>query len=240
MLVASNPITAIETVKAPNESKLWSDNITKGDLSTDLLDDTISSDTLNWLTCGIRTQIRQQLNPHHQGGTKGKGDAADSRRVRVETMITPRDFLTLFPNSQKYERKKKNKSKVPDCVRHPKFLKTKRLYYQKISNLRDLDGLFGNGWDIVFNRHDVGFALPPFNITLVETTVHSFKNQLARDDERFNVTYSNKEKYQSLKLSFSRSSRSRWSKDGKGESDWEKQTKMLQNQQQDVPPQENM
>ena len=72
------------------------------------------------------------------------------------------------------------------------------------------------------------------------TSLSSFKNQLARDDERFNVTYSNKEKYQSLKLSFSRSSRSRWSKDGKGESDWEKQTKMLQNQQQDVPPQENM
>jgi len=66
--------------------------------------------------------------------------------------------------------------------------------------MEELDEVFSEGWNIVFNGFDVGFALPPIDVSLVETKICSFKNQLERDDEVDNTAIHRRSSHTCLKV----------------------------------------
>merc|ERR1712137_667413 len=120
--------------------------------------------SLEWWKSNIASMINQQLNPANNGSA-AKGWTT-ARRMHLESLCPIPVYLGIFKDAKPFKRTKKSR-KIPKYLRPPVYLKTRRLYSQRFTSMRDLDQVFGEDWYTVFNGFDVGFALPPFDVRLV-------------------------------------------------------------------------
>ena len=175
----------------------------------------------------LLSMIRMKLNPDLHGGIKG-GTAA--KKIYITTLFSKEDFLLLFPDAKEHKviknpKKIKSTIKVPESLREkfyvngklpegfgcslPKSTTTKKLYSKKYRNLRDLDNLFGEDWDLYFKNKDVGFVLPVFEIRLVETLILSYKTKMSFSDDGKVVTWAEGKTHTSLSITLNRGCLSR-------------------------------
>lgn len=143
------------------------------------------------------------------------------------------DFIRLFPLAKQHS-EPKQKKKIPLRKRN-RFKTTRKLFSCAVSDLRELDAIFGTDWDYIFNGTSVGFVLPPMTFRLNLTTINSFKTALSKDLEKsFLVESSDKSTFTTISITLFRSTLSRWggyipSSGEYQESDWRNELLDLQN-----------
>lgn len=111
----------------------------------------------------------------------------------------------MFPTAIQMKGKPKKDQSV-------KFSRNRKLYEITFKNVEQLNHLFGEGWDIVYNKSSVGFCCPTITFRLRETTLISHKTKLTDDlEDGEEVHQVGKNIFTCVSISFFRSSESRWS-----------------------------
>ena len=195
----------------------------------------------------LLSMIRMKLNPCLHGGIRG-GTAA--KKMYITTLFSKEDFLLLFPSAVKHEVAKKPQKKtgkrerVPEEVRKkfyvngklpegfglrlPKSTTTKKLYSQKFRNLRDLDYLFGEDWDLYYHHKDVGYVLPVFEVRLIETIILSYKTRMSNTHDAKVVTFAEGKTHTTLSITLNRGCISRLTPFSTVEKDWLPEVRLMQ------------
>ena len=147
----------------------------------------------NFLLC----KIQQKLNPHFQGGKVAE------RKISFSERCTGEEFAELFPLAV-FTDEKKRKTPI-------KFTSSRKISEVQFSNVNQLTYLFGEGWDLVYNKTSVGFCCPILTFRLRECKVISNKASLTDDIGAEEVENLGTNTYTSISVSFFRSAESRWS-----------------------------
>ena len=179
----------------------------------------------------ILAQIHSKINPYHSDRRGATVSACTvDKKMYISGMCSAEEFLRMFPDAQAVMKKDK---KVVPLRKRNRFKTTTKIYQRVFKDVRELDAVFGQEWDVIFNGTAVGCVLPPISFRLLSTTINSHQTALSKElEQSFLVKSSKLSTFTTSSITLLRSSFSRWGPRNAGneftESEWQKAVEELQ------------